>query len=144
MIGYHGSDKTITTIHTGTGAGLYITPDHAAAHAYAYATAHKANSTGTPTVHTLTLADTANIATYWDADPIIDEAAEHPATGFDRDDYSYWALIEMTEIRDALAEAGYDGIHLDDTTPDGDDHTSILVWNTELLTITHVITLTAA
>lgn len=144
MISYHGSDETLTAINSGTSNGIYLTEDPTIATQYAHHTAARPNSTGTPTLLTITLADTANIADCWDAEDIISAVANDDYTGFDQDAYSYWAIIEMNEIRDALAAAGYDGITLQDTAPDGSDHESILVWNANVLTITDTTTLATA
>lgn len=144
MISYHGSDEALTVVNGGTGNGIYLTADRAIAEQYARLTAGRLNSAGTPTLLTITLADTANIADKWDAEAVIDAVANDECTGFDQDAYSYWAIIEMNEIRDALAAAGYDGITLQDTAPDGQDHESVLVWNAAVLAITATATLDAA
>lgn len=87
MISYHGSDGALTVVNGGTGNGIYLTEDRAIAEQYARLTAGRLNSNGTPTLLTITLADTA---------------------------------------------------------PDGQDHESILVWNTGILTITDTTTLATA
>lgn len=126
MIGYHGSDETITQIHAGTGNGLYLATEHADAAAY-----------GT-VVHTIELADTAQIADWQDLEEAIEATRwidqDAGVALYDPNEYTTWEIVEMTEIRDHLA-ATYDGIELEDVNPDGDDHDAILVWNTALLTI---------
>ncbi|MBX6385425.1 MAG: hypothetical protein IRZ07_21040 [Microbispora sp.] len=124
MIGYHGSDTQITTIHGGTGAGIYLATNADDAACYG------------PIVHTITIADTANIADYRDVMEAVEAVRE--IGNFDPAGYSTWALLEMNEVRDYLAAAGFDGAEVDDTTPDGDPHDAILIWNTDLLTITSI------
>lgn len=124
MIGYHGSGSEITRIHGGTGAGLYLATKQTDAASYG------------PIVHTITIDDAANLADYSDIDEAVEAVRE--AANFDPADYAGWALLEITEVRDWLAAEGYHGARLDDVTPDGDDHDAILVWTTDLLTITAI------
>lgn len=130
MIGYHGSEQTLTHIHAGTGMGLYLATTHDDAAAYG------------PLVHTLALADTARIADQQHIDDAVEATRwideDAGIALYDPADYSAWALLEMNEVRDHLAEAGFDGVELDDVTPEGADHQAVLVWNTRHLTITHI------
>lgn len=127
MIGYHGSEQTITTIHTGTGMGLYLATEHADAATY-----------GT-VVHTIEISDNANIADWSDLNDAVEATrwidADAGVALYDPSEYTTWQLLEMNEVRDHLAAAGFDGIELEDVNPDGGDHDAILVWNTRHLTI---------
>jgi|SRR5690606_12995615 len=124
MIGYHGSETEIATIHGSTGGGIYLATEYADAVTYA------------PIVHTIVISDDATIADWRD----IDEAVEavHEAANFTPADYNSWELMEITEVRDWLDANGFDGARLDDTTPNGDPHEAVLVWNVNLLTITDI------
>lgn len=131
MIGYHGSDETITQIHTGTGMGLYLATEHADAAAY-----------GT-VVHTIELADNAKIADWQDIDEAVEAVRwideDAGVANFDPADYTHYGLLEITEVRDQLATNGFDGAEVSDVNPDGDDHDAILVWNTAHLTIKETV-----
>lgn len=131
MIGYHGSDETITQIHTGTGNGLYLATKEADAATYG------------DVVHTIELSDDAQIADWQDLEEAIEATrwidADAGVALYDPNEYTTWQLLEMNEVRDHLA-ATYDGIELGDVTPDGDDHDAILVWNTHHLTIKQIDT----
>lgn len=128
---YHGSDRQITEIYSdgeaGTGMGIYLTPYPAAAKAYG------------PVVNVIEIDDNARIAGKDDlADAVeatrwIDEDAGIAA--FDPDDYATWELLHLIEVRDWLANRGFDGVAFVDIDPDGDDHEAVLVWNTSLLRI---------
>ena len=127
MIGYHGSEQAITTIHTGTGNGLYLATKHADAAAYG------------PLVHTIEISDDASIADWSDLEEAV-EATRWIDEGagvalYTPDEYNTWELAEMNEVRDHLAAAGFDGMELEDVNPNGDDHDALLVWNTHHLTI---------
>lgn len=125
MIGYHGSEETITTIQPGTGMGLYLATAHADAAAYA------------PIVHTIELAQGAKIADWQDIDEAVEAVREEAR--FDPADYTHYALLEITEVRDQLAANGFDGAEVQDVNPDGDDHDAILVWHTHHLTIKETV-----
>lgn len=124
MIGYHGSENTITTIHTGTGMGLYLATEQADAAAYG------------EIVHTIELSDDATIADWSDIDDAVEAVREEAR--FDPADYTHYGLLEITEVRDHLAAHGFDGAEVSDVNPDGDDHDAILVWNTQHLTIKEI------
>jgi len=124
MIGYHGSEQAITQIHTGTGMGLYLATAEADAAAYA------------PLVHTIEISDEATIADWQDIDEAVEAVREEAR--FDPADYTHYGLLEITEVRDQLAAAGFDGAEVADINPDGDDHDAVLVWNTHLLTINEI------
>ncbi|MEU3020072.1 hypothetical protein ABZ635_22055 [Nocardiopsis sp. NPDC007018] len=130
MIGYHGSENTITTIHTGTGMGLYLAT-----------TAPDAASYG-PTVHTIEISDNAEIADWSDLDDAVEATrwidADAGVALYDPSDYTTWQLLEMNEVRDHLAEMGFDGIELEDVNPDGADHDAVLAWHTHHLTIKEI------
>jgi hypothetical protein len=127
MIGYHGSESTLTTIHTGTGMGLYLATEQADAAAYG------------EIVHTIEISDNANIADWSDLDDAVEATrwidADAGVALYDPSEYTTWQLLEMNEVRDHLAANGFDGIELEDVNPDGADHDAILVWNTHHLTI---------
>jgi hypothetical protein len=127
MIGYHGSEQTITTIHAGTGMGLYLATERADAATYG------------EIVHTIEISDNANIADWSDLDDAVEATrwidADAGVALYDPSEYTTWQLLEMNEVRDHLAANGFDGIELEDVNPDGGDHDAILVWNTHHLTI---------
>lgn len=122
MIGYHGSQRPISTLEQDR--DLCLTTDAAAAQGYA----HYDRPTGgyLHTVHT-----DAHLA---EEDELREAAATVHGRAIDGDEHAF-ALADEAAVRARLAAEGFDGVAYTDHGQDGVDHDCVRVWNTQTLTV---------